>query len=44
MLVVAIFYFYSSLAGLALYCKVNQSEQNQILEKVSDNQTRMKHG
>jgi len=42
MLVVAIFYFYSSLAGLALYCKVNQSEQNQILEKVSDNQTRMK--
>lgn len=40
--VFAIFYVYNSLTLLAVYPDANQSEQNQILEKVSDNQNRMK--
>ena len=37
-----IFYFYDSLAMLVVYPEMNESEQNEILEKVSDNQERMK--
>ena len=39
---VSIFYFYSSLAMLAVYAEANQSEKCQILEKVSNNEKRMK--
>ncbi|MBW4634435.1 MAG: AAA family ATPase [Iphinoe sp. HA4291-MV1] len=38
----AIFYFYSSLTMLAVYPEAVQSEQKQILEKVSANQERIK--
>ncbi|RUR78227.1 serine/threonine protein kinase [Chlorogloeopsis fritschii PCC 6912] len=40
--VVAIFYFYSSLALLAVYHEANQSEQEQILGKVLDYQNQFK--
>jgi predicted ATPase/signal transduction histidine kinase/tRNA A-37 threonylcarbamoyl transferase component Bud32 len=39
--VVAVFYFYSSLAILAAYPEANQSAQEEILKKISDSQTRM---
>ncbi|KAB8319209.1 AAA family ATPase [Tolypothrix campylonemoides VB511288] len=40
--VFAIFYIYNSLTLLAIYPEVDQAERNQILEKVFDNQSRMK--
>jgi predicted ATPase/signal transduction histidine kinase/tRNA A-37 threonylcarbamoyl transferase component Bud32 len=40
--VFAIFYVYNCLTLLAVYPEVDQAERNQILEKVFDNQSRMK--
>ncbi len=38
----SIFYFYSSLAMLAVYPETTESKQNEILEKVAHNQEKMK--
>ncbi|MDP5337553.1 MAG: serine/threonine-protein kinase PknK, partial [Nodularia sp. (in: cyanobacteria)] len=40
--VVPLFYFYDSLAQLAIYGTAQESEQNSILEKVAANQQKMK--
>ncbi|GAX34206.1 trifunctional serine/threonine-protein kinase/ATP-binding protein/sensor histidine kinase [Nodularia sp. NIES-3585] len=39
--VVPLFYFYDSLAQLAIYCNAQESEQKSILEKVATNQQKM---
>ena len=40
--ITAVFYFYDSLAMLAVYPEINESEQNEILDKVAENQEKMK--
>ena len=42
-LVIPIFHFYDSLAGLAVYSDVSRSEQKCILDRVQANQEKMKH-
>jgi diguanylate cyclase (GGDEF)-like protein len=41
--ILALFYFYDSLALLATYSSCLQSRQNRILEKVADNQEKLLH-
>ncbi|WP_427161632.1 AAA family ATPase [Aliinostoc sp. HNIBRCY26] len=41
--VVPLFYFYDSLVKLRMYSDTQESEQKQILEKVANNQEKMKH-
>ncbi|MEH1920441.1 ATP-binding sensor histidine kinase [Nostoc sp.] len=42
-LVVPVFHFYDSLAGLAVYFEVSESEQKCILDRVQANQEKMEH-
>ncbi|MGI2906533.1 trifunctional serine/threonine-protein kinase/ATP-binding protein/sensor histidine kinase [Tolypothrix sp. VBCCA 56010] len=42
-LVYPIFHFFDSLTRLAVYPNVGESEQKQILKKVAENQTKMRH-
>lgn len=42
LLVVPVFYFYDSLASIAVFSTLQKSEQRRILKKVANNQTKMK--
>jgi histidine kinase len=43
LLVVPVFYFYESLAQMAIFPELTAAEQYQILQKVATNQTKMNH-